>query len=110
MKKITRFERKTEHISLKCIYLTGVGVGGGGGEGEAEAILRSKGSIGSTGYAGKAKQNLSEIVRCSLAFIALLFLNTVWSEKRSASAKGILSRDVYLVWCTMSPSLPSHQW
>ena len=40
MKKITRFERKTEHISLKCIYLTGVGVGGGGGgEGEAEAIL-----------------------------------------------------------------------
>lgn len=39
MKKITRFERKTEHISLKCIYLTGVGVGGGGGEGEAEAVL-----------------------------------------------------------------------
>ena len=38
MKKITRFERKPEHISLKCIYLTGVGVGGGG-EGEAEAIL-----------------------------------------------------------------------
>ena len=46
-------------------------------------------------------------MRCSLAFIALLFLNTVWSEKRYASAKGILSRDVYLVWCTMSPSLPS---
>lgn len=37
MKKITRFERKTEHIGLKCIYLTGVG--GGGGEGEAGAIL-----------------------------------------------------------------------
>ena len=110
MKKITRFERKTEHIGLKCIYLTGVGgwgVGGGRGGGWSNTCLRSKGSISSTGYDGKAKQNLSEIVRCSLAFIALLFLNTVWSEKRSASAKGILSRDVYLVWCTMSPSLPS---